>query len=285
MKFSIVVPSFNQAQYLEDCLDSIIMQRGVEKEIIVMDGGSTDGSVDIIRRYEPYLAYWQSQPDGGQSAALNAGFARATGDFHGWLCSDDMLAPGALSYAASRLEETGCDLICGQCLHFWDDFKRPPSSASHRDLSMLPFANCIDQPSTFWRGDLLQRIGPLREDFVYAMDWEWWNRARSYGCKFIVSERLCALYRRLPAQKTSARGRRAEEEDEWIIRHYGNVDVDQLKAAVRTVKALANMMASIAAFHSRRRSVVRQLLRLRLHRKLGLSEKQFLAVCGQLRIS
>ncbi len=99
-RFSIVVPSFNQAPYLEQALRSILAQGYPDLEVIVMDGGSGDGSADIIRRYAPRLAYWQSQPDGGQAAALKAGFERSTGAVLGWLNSDDVYLPGALDEVA-----------------------------------------------------------------------------------------------------------------------------------------------------------------------------------------
>src|ERR1700736_2614817 len=99
LKISIVICSFQQAPYLRQTLESVTRQRDVgagELEIIVIDGGSKDGSVQIIREFEPSLAYWISEPDRGQTDALRKGFARATGDIHGWLCSDDLLEPNTV---------------------------------------------------------------------------------------------------------------------------------------------------------------------------------------------
>ena len=105
LKISIVVPSFNQGNYLEETFRSIIGQGYPCVEIIVMDGGSTDNSVDVIKKYEKYITYWQSQKDNGQSDAINSGFRKATGDYVTWLNSDDVLLPGALLNIAKTIEK------------------------------------------------------------------------------------------------------------------------------------------------------------------------------------
>ena len=104
-KVSIVTPSFNQASFLEQTLRSVLEQDYPNLEYIVIDGGSTDGSVEIINKYADQLAYWQSQPDQGQTDAINQGFAHATGEILAWLNSDDLLLPGAVSAAVRALEE------------------------------------------------------------------------------------------------------------------------------------------------------------------------------------
>src|SRR6266849_8649816 len=95
-RLSIVTPSYNQGGYLGQTIESVLSQDYPDLEYIVLDGGSRDGSVEIIRKVEPRLAYWRSSPDGGQTAALREGFERATGEVLGWLNSDDWLEPGAL---------------------------------------------------------------------------------------------------------------------------------------------------------------------------------------------
>lgn len=102
-RISLVVPSFNQADYLDDALRSILQQGYPQLELIVMDGGSTDGSLAVIRRYEDQISFWRSEPDGGQAAALVEGFGRASGDILGWLNSDDLLLPGSLETVSRHL--------------------------------------------------------------------------------------------------------------------------------------------------------------------------------------
>src|SRR6202012_3617872 len=122
-RITVVTPSYNQGAFLEQTIRSVLGQLYPNLEYFVFDGGSTDESVDIIKRYESQLAGWVSEKDRGQSNALNKGFARATGDILCWVNSDDFLLPGALHEAARRLGE-GPDLIYGKCLSFSDTGKR-----------------------------------------------------------------------------------------------------------------------------------------------------------------
>src|SRR5258706_6083465 len=115
-RISIVTPSFNQAAYVDATIRSVLDQRYPNLEYIVVDGGSTDGSVDIIRRYEDRLTYWVSEPDRGQADAINKGLARATGEIRAYLNSDDLYLPGALlRVAAEYRAHPDADIICGVC--------------------------------------------------------------------------------------------------------------------------------------------------------------------------
>lgn len=112
-RISVVTPSYNQAGFLEATLRSVLLQGYPDLELIVIDGGSTDGSVDILRQYFPWLTYCCSEPDRGQSHAINKGFARATGEILAWLNSDDLYYPGAIWRAAEAMTESGSDIVIG----------------------------------------------------------------------------------------------------------------------------------------------------------------------------
>lgn len=205
---SIVTPSFNQAQYLEECIDSILSQNYPNLEYIIMDGGSTDGSAEIIRKYEKHLKYWQSQPDNGQYAAIDEGLRMSTGTAMTWLNSDDRLHPGALEMIA--------ELFAEQSEVAWVTGRPNGLDAQGRQswvLDMLPLwsrekylnyeyhSPFIQQEGTFWRRELWEKAGGyIRHDLKYAGDLELWTRFFRYAQLFSV-DALIAGYRQHPQQK------------------------------------------------------------------------------------
>ena len=176
---SIVTPSFNQARFLEETIQSVLSQNYPHIEYMVVDGGSTDHSAEIIRRYEDSLAWWVSEPDQGQTDAINKGFLRAHGDILAWINSDDTYYPEAVSEAveylashpevgmvygdAALVDETG--KILG---HF------PARQTSYRKLRR-GYVH-IPQQAAFFRGDLWHQVGPLDPSFYFAMDYDLWVR-------------------------------------------------------------------------------------------------------------
>src|SRR2546430_17055478 len=113
VRVSVIVPSFNQGRFLAETLMSVVNQAYEYLELIVLDGGSTDNSVDLIRQFESHLAFWRSAPDGGQSHALIEGIGRATGELVGWVNRDDVLLPGAIAAVVDAHLRTGADLTGG----------------------------------------------------------------------------------------------------------------------------------------------------------------------------
>ena len=177
-RVSIITPSFNQAQYLEETLRSVLEQGYPDLEYIVVDGGSTDGSVEIIKKYADRLAWWVSEKDKGQAEAINKGFARATGDIVAWVNSDDYYLPGAIAEAVRALEEhPECGMVYGDVVSI-DGAGQPVNVMTYGDwgLEDLMQFNIIGQPGVFMRRDGLERAGYLDLSYHFLLDHELWLR-------------------------------------------------------------------------------------------------------------
>lgn len=176
---SLVTCSYQQARFLDATMRSVLAQNYAGLEYIVIDGGSTDGSKDIIERHGGSLAYWVSEPDGGQSHALIKGFGHATGDIYGWLCSDDLLLPGTLQRIGEFFRDhPDVDAVYGDSVWIDADGKpiRPKREMGFNRFVFLHDYNYVPQPSMFWRRRLYESVGGLRPSFVLAMDGDLWER-------------------------------------------------------------------------------------------------------------
>ncbi len=189
-KVSIVTPSYNQKQFLEETILSVLNQDYPNIEYIIIDGGSTDGSVDIIRKYEHQLSYWVSEPDRGQSQAINKGFQRAKGDILAWLNSDDEYTQGAILTAVQTfIKYPDVAMVYGNCDIIDEQGNLTGHIRSHQcDLKSLFRGNNIPQPSTFFKKKVLEEIGPLNETLKYAMDYDLFLRISSkFKIKYLPS--------------------------------------------------------------------------------------------------
>ncbi len=223
---SVVIPSFNQGEFLEETLLSLVNQQDIaqdELEIIVIDGGSTDGSIEIIKRYADRIVYWVSEPDEGQTHALIKGFAVAQGDILAWLCSDDLLEPTTvrevIDYFAAHRQTR---FIYGDS--GWIDrdgrFLRWKKEIPFNWFIWVYDYNYIAQPSAFWRRDLYQEVGGLRQEFDLAMDADLWARfARITRPRHV--RRGWARMRSYPEQKNQRLRARSDTEDLRIRRELG----------------------------------------------------------------
>jgi glycosyltransferase involved in cell wall biosynthesis len=175
-KLSIVTPSYNQAAFIERTLRSVLDQGYENLEYIVVDGGSDDGSVEIIERYADRLAWWVSEPDDGQTHALNKGLARATGDIVAYINSDDYYLPGAFAKAVEGFERTGARWVVGACrfVNVDDSLRNVWRAELPRVGRHMWLVGPVGwpQPSSFWRRDLFDEFGPFREDMHYVFDTE-----------------------------------------------------------------------------------------------------------------
>jgi glycosyltransferase involved in cell wall biosynthesis len=173
-RITIVTPSFRQAPFLEECLRSVLLQNYPNLEYIVNDGGSADGSVEIIGRYSPFLAHWQSQRDAGQGDAINQGFDRATGEILGWLNSDDLLLPGALFAVARVFLHGRADVVYGDALNASEDGRTLQYWQGYWILpSFLQFGGVISSHAVYWRRSVHV---PIWADLSCNIDGELWQR-------------------------------------------------------------------------------------------------------------
>lgn len=218
LSISIVTCSYQQGPFLDATIRSVLDQGFPGLEYLVIDGGSSDGSVDIIKGYADRLAYWVSERDSGQSDALIKGFARSSGDIQGWLCSDDLLLPGALQAVADFFaSHPDVDAVYGDAL--WIDaegnhLRAKKESGFHR-LAFLFDHNYIPQPSMFWRRSLYEKVKGLDTSFHLAMDSDLWERfSRMTQIAHIPSYLSCMRY--YPEQKTRALKPQGRAEDALI---------------------------------------------------------------------
>jgi glycosyltransferase involved in cell wall biosynthesis len=217
LKISIITPSFNQAQYLPETIESVLAQNYAEKEYIIIDGGSTDGSVDVIRKYEKHLAYWISEPDRGQSDAINKGLKKASGEVVNWLNSDDYLEPHALKTIAQEFEDPAVLAVAARSNVVKDRkvlYRSKGTDIYPGNLAKTIGCARVDQPETFFRKSAYDRIGYINERFHYIMDREWWIRFLiEYGLDVVRKiDPVIVNFRLHDQSKTGSQAPKFEEE-------------------------------------------------------------------------
>lgn len=219
-KISIVTPSYNQGQYIEQTIQSVLDQNYPNLEYIIIDGGSTDNTVEIIRKYQPYINYWVSEADRGQSHAINKGLAICTGEVFNWLNSDDYYEPGVLHKVGYAFQEKDIDVFAGRY--------RPTSktvvmnsegAAIYQDLLKTIAWSRMDQAGTFFSMEAIRVMGGVDESLHYVMDIEWWIRYLwLFGQhKIFKTDEIIAIFRLHEESKSVSQQPRFKKEIDSIF--------------------------------------------------------------------
>jgi glycosyltransferase involved in cell wall biosynthesis len=249
-RITVVTPSYNQGAFIEQTILSVIGQHYANLEYMIIDGGSTDGTVEIIHKYERHLSYWVSKADRGQSDAINKGFERSTGEIVCWLNSDDMYLPGALQYMATQLQVGKPQLVYGNCLKIAEGRGGASGSDVMRDRSIYELRLCdyVQQPSSAWTRAAWEVTGPLDITMTYAFDWDWFIRAERAGVGFRPCDRHLSVYRFHATHKTGVGGQARIAELASIYRAHAGVAYETLFwQCVRNKGMLGKVLAFI--FH------------------------------------
>jgi glycosyltransferase involved in cell wall biosynthesis len=218
---TIVTPSYNQSRYLEQTIQSVLQQDYPALEYFVIDGGSTDSSAEIIRRYENQLSGWVSEKDRGQADAINKGFQRANGEFIAWLNSDDLYQPGAIRTAIKTFQnhpEAG--LVYGNVLSI-DEHSRPFNLQTFKPYTLkdLMAFNIISQPAVFMRRSVLEQAGHLGLDYHLLLDHHLWLRMAALAPLVYLPQTLAAARYHAEAKnlsRTADFGREAFRLVDWM---------------------------------------------------------------------
>ena len=224
-RITLVTPSYNQGQFLEETICSVLQQDYPNIEHIIIDAGSTDESVAVIKKYAPHLSYWISEKDNGQSDALNKGFAKATGIIAGWLNADDVLKPGALGQIATYFStHPECCFLTGDGVfvnetRMKDFHYQQAGPYTFRELLNYPRGQYLPQPSVFFTLDLLRKVGPINANLHYAMDLDLWLRMRAETTLHYIPYCLSEL-RQHSSAKTLQENDIAMQEIGQVIEHH-----------------------------------------------------------------
>ncbi len=229
-KITIITPSFNQGNFIEETIDSILSQNYPNLEYIIIDGKSTDNTVEIIKKYEKNITYWESEKDKGQSEAINKGMRKATGDILTWICSDDLLLENSLQTAANHfLENPTISLIHGKTKTFGEGYEDKITAGFHSDLSIDYFTHmAFPQPSSFFKREIFERQSydvnnqkSLQKNLVdeslhYCMDYDLLLRT-VLNYDILKVDTLFSAYRLHPASKTVSDWSKFEVEKDKVF--------------------------------------------------------------------
>ncbi len=245
-RIAMVTPSYNQAQYLDATIESIMSQNYPNLYYHVQDGASIDGTADLLKSRGGSIS-WKSEPDDGQSHAINLGFAGVDCEIMAYLNSDDMLLPGTLAYVASYFtSHPHVDIVYGHRVFVdRDGLEVGRAVLPPHDGRALQYADYIPQETMFWRRRVWDKVGPIDESFHYAMDWDFILRAQAAGFKFVRLPRFLACFRIHDAQKTASTYAIGVREMGILRRRVLGFDPTQMQIR----RAIAPYLAKQLVFH------------------------------------
>jgi glycosyltransferase involved in cell wall biosynthesis len=229
-KITVVTPSYNQGQFIEQTILSVIGQNYPNLEYIIMDGGSSDNTVEIIKKYEKHISYWVSAKDNGQAEAINRGFARSTGSILAWLNSDDYYLPNTLFTVAKQLPTDKPSILIGNCIHTVDGTNKIFGSRvdkKHQSTNLL-LEDYVIQPSSFWNKLTWEEVGTLDEKLHYVFDWDWFIRALNKNVVFNSCQDYLSVYRIHKNHKTGSGSTKRNDELLYIYQKYAPKEITDL---------------------------------------------------------
>ena len=286
-KISIITPSFNQGEFLEETIRSVLLQGYPDTEYIIIDGGSTDKSAEIIVKYSPWLHYWLSEPDTGQSNAINKGFKRATGELCAYINSDDLYEPGAFrSAAVAFMKAEKPQFMAGNCIVFDKSKVKRMFNAwwpDHIGHLLKPFGSTFAQPASFWSRDIYEQVGGFDENLHYVFDREFFLKIGLAGKAPLILGQTLARYRDHVGTKTSNTIKFYQESVPIIEKYADQCDLST-KDKRDMLRLCRDEIAYLTVFihwkQRGRKSGLKEFLKVLVTRPWLLGERKFL---GQFR--
>jgi len=288
-RISIVTPSYNQGEFIEETIRSVLLQNYTDIEYIIIDGGSNDDTIRVIEKYSRWLSYWVSETDRGQSHAINKGFSKATGAIYGYINSDDLYEPGALSAIDEAFAgKPSAGLAAGICSIFDHEGEkrsfdpRWPGNLNH--FVRTTFSSTFGQPASFWTADLYNRVGGFDESMSYCFDREFFLKAGLSGTFPIMIPVKIARFREHSQSKTVTQAVRFHEDSIRILHRYGTACGLPIEEQIKCEKVMLNEIAYLRTFsiwqEKGRRQAILSFLRMITSSPSLLFQRK---VLGQMR--
>lgn len=276
-RISVVTPSYNQEQYIEETIRSVLLQNYPNLEYIIIDGGSTDKSIEIIRKYDKYITYQVSEKDRGQSHAINKGFAKSSGDILCWINSDDFLKPGALDFIARGFPDASIPSWLIGSSEIIDSMNftiniRVPKNITFKNI-LIWRENWFPQQSTFWSRPMWEAAGNLDEHLYYAMDFSLWINMFKISPPIVV-ENVLSCYRLQEEAKCVAKPDQAFADILVALSKHIKPTIKDLKFQPILIEALGKVAFDYSYYRIRKSKIATSVKKL-IKRQLPIYRKPY----------